>query len=189
MVRRALSLSFHLCLLLRRTLRVVNYIRIELRPPILCMIRIQNIGRSLTTGSQCHLMIPLCHAQSSSFIIDIFTCFDWVSIIVAIFAIILLLTLLKLTIASIRVIWIWNWFLPSKNNSHLATLIAWQWVACKLLLILLDPLRGELVEPLLYASLDHFIMFEGQLWSIHLVHSVLLYESLICAPVEALLLD
>lgn len=34
MVRRALSLSFHLCLLLRWTLRVVNYIRIELRLPI-----------------------------------------------------------------------------------------------------------------------------------------------------------
>ena len=32
-------------------------------------------------------------------------------------------------------------------------------------------------------------MVEGQLRILHLVHSVLLYESLVCAPVEALLLD
>ena len=188
MVRWALSLGLHLCLLFRRTW-VVNYIRIELWPAITGMIRIQNIGRSLTTGSQCHLMIPLSHTQSSSFIINIFTRFYRIPIVIAIFAFILLLPLLKLAITCIRVIRIGNWFLPSQNNSHLATLVARQWVARKLLLILLDPLGRELVEPLLYASLDHFIMFEAQLRILRLVHSVLLYESLICAPVEGLLLD
>lgn len=118
-----LTLSLRLRLLFRRT-RVVNYIRIELRPPIRGMIRIQNIGGSLTTGCQCHLMIPLRHAQSSSLIIDIFACFYWIPIIIAIFAFILLLPLLELAITRIRIIWIRNRFLPSEDNSHLATLIA-----------------------------------------------------------------
>lgn len=120
MVWWTLSLSLQLRLLFRRT-RVVNYICIKLRPTIWGMIWIQNIGRSLTTGSQCHLMIPLCHAQGCSLIVDIFTCFDWVPVVVAIFRIIC--TLLELAITCIRVVWIRNWFLSSKNNSHLTTLI------------------------------------------------------------------